>query len=148
MPPSGDPSFSPEDLSRLKAVFDGAMAGLDGVEAKRLFGCDGYFIRGNIFALVWKDGRLGLRLTDGSSHEALMALDGADPWRMGGELMRHWVLLPVGMHSKPSQLRVWVGKAWKQAGERPAKEAVTRRKAAKTIQAAVFKRLPGTTKMK
>lgn len=141
-------SFPPDDLMRLKAVFDGAMAGLDGVETKRLFGCDGYFMNGNIFALVWKDGRLGLRLTDASSHATLLAMEGADPWRMGGELMRHWVLLPVGMHTKAAQLKAWASRAWKQAAERPAKEAVTRRKAAKNIRPAVFAKVQRATKMK
>lgn len=131
----------PDDLVRLKAVFDGAMAGFEGVETKRLFGCDAYFVNGNIFGLVWKEGRLGLRLTDESSHRELMAEAGADGWRMGDRVMRHWVLLPQELHVRPAGLKDWARRAWQQALERPAKAAVTRRKRAKRVRPAVFRRL-------
>ena len=131
----------PRDLTRLKAVFDGAMAGLEGVEPKKLFGCDGYFVNGNIFGLVWKEGRLGLRLTVDEDRSELMALEGAGSWQVGPMTMKLWVLLPPGWHSQPAKLKAWSRKAYEQATERPPKESVTRRKAEKRITPAVFPRL-------
>lgn len=133
---------APDSLLRLKALFDGAMAGLEGVEAKRLFGCDGYFVNGNIFALVWKEGRLGLRFTDESSRLGLMALPGAESWSVGRSVMRRWVLVPVDLHARPAMLRRWTSQAWAEALERPPREAVTRRKGARRVRPAVFRRLP------
>jgi TfoX/Sxy family transcriptional regulator of competence genes len=129
-------------LSRLKAQFDGAMAGLDGVEAKRLFGCDGYFVRGNIFGLVWKEGRLGLRVDDADAYAAIARTPGSEPWAMGGRVMQHWVLLPVAWHGRPAALRAWCRRAWAMAAAKPEKPAVTRRLGSvRTIRKAQFRRV-------
>ena len=133
---------APEELTRLKAVFDGAMAGLDAVEPKQLFGCDGYFANGNIFGLVWKEGRLGLRLTDDADREELLALEGAGPWKVGPMTMKHWVLLPPLWHRQPAKLKQWARKAWASAMERPEKSSITgKAKGAKVIRPAVFRKL-------
>jgi|GEM_PF-1534076 hypothetical protein len=133
----------PPELSRLKAVFDGALAGLAGVEAKRLFGCDGYFVGGNIFALVWKEGRLGLRFESGESLAQVHALAGASAWEIGSKRMQQWVLLPLAMHAQPAKLRAWGQEAWSQARQRPEKVRVTRKPgAARVVKPAVFRRLP------
>jgi TfoX/Sxy family transcriptional regulator of competence genes len=130
-----------DGLVRLKAVFDGALAGLEGVEPKKLFGCDGYFVNGNLFGLVLKEGRLGLRLTQEASRDALLAQAGAEAWDEGNRAMRFWVLLPRALHSRPARLKVWARQAWQQARERPPKAAVTRGKGSKRIRPAVFRRL-------
>lgn len=132
---------SSEEMTRLKATFDGAMAGLKGVEPKKLFGCDGYFVNGNIFGLVWKEGRLGLRLTDPEQQAELLGLAGANVWKAGPMIMRHWVLLPSDWHKKPALLKEWSRVAYEHAQERPEKTAVTRKPVAKKVKPAVFKRL-------
>ena len=133
---------SPEEMTRLKATFDGAMAGLKGVEPKMLFGCDGYFVNGNIFGLVWKEGRLGLRLTDAELQAEVLELAGANVWKAGPMIMRHWVLLPPAWHKKPALLKEWSKVAYELALERPEKVAVTRKSAvAKKVKPAVFKRI-------
>jgi TfoX/Sxy family transcriptional regulator of competence genes len=130
------------DLVKLKALFDGAMAGLDGVVAKRMFGCDGYFVAGNIFGLVWKDGRLGLRLDDAEAWAQLRAFDGASGWWAGDREMRHWVLLPEAWHRQPPKLKAWAQRAYELAAARPEKASVTRRSGVtKKVRPAVFKRL-------
>lgn len=133
---------SSQDLIRLKAVLDGALAGLEGIENKTLFGCDACFVGGNIFALVWTDGRLGLRMSDAESHERLLAEDGAGPWMVDGKAVKHWVLLPVSWAAQPAQLRRWGRQAYELAKARPEKRSVTGRKGAgaKSIKAAVFKK--------
>jgi TfoX/Sxy family transcriptional regulator of competence genes len=136
------PKPSPDDMTRLKAVFDGAMAGLKDVEPKTLFGCDGYFVNGNIFGLVWKEGRLGLRLTDEERQRELLEQPGAGVWRAGPMIMRHWVLLPPDWHKKPALLKQWSRLAYELALERPEKPAVTRKSPpAKKVKPAVFKRV-------
>jgi len=133
----------PMELSRLKAAFDGALAGLAGVEAKRLFGCDGYFVGGNIFALVWKEGRLGLRFEPSEALAGAHALPGAAAWEIGSRRMPQWVLLPVALHKQPAKLRAWGRRAWAQARLRPEKLKVTRKAGAhKVVKPAVFRRLP------
>lgn len=134
---------SSEALLRLKASLDGALAGLDGVENKRLFGCDGAFVGGNIFALVWKDGRLGLRLPDEALRTGLLAEAGAEPWRMDGKAVRHWVLLPERWHADAPRLREWCRRAHALAQARPEKSRVTGKgpAAGRSVKAAVFKRI-------
>jgi TfoX/Sxy family transcriptional regulator of competence genes len=134
---------SSESLLRLKASLDGALAGLESVENKRLFGCDGAFVAGNIFALVWKDGRLGLRLPDEALQAELLAEEGAGPWRMDGKAVKHWVLLPQRWHADARRLREWCRRAYALAQARPERRKVTGKGTAGTrnIKAAVFKRL-------
>jgi TfoX/Sxy family transcriptional regulator of competence genes len=132
---------TPLGLARLKAVFDGALAGLEGVEPKRLFGCDAYFVNGNIFAVVLKEGRLGLRLTEARSRDALRALPGAEPWIVGDRAVRFWVLLPPAFHGRPARLKEWAREAWRQGVERPPGPAVSGRKGPRSIRPAVFRRL-------
>ncbi len=132
---------SMEEMTRLKATFDGAMAGLKDVEPKKLFGCDGYFVNGNIFGLVWKEGRLGLRLTDPAKQAEVLGLPGAGPWKAGPMIMRHWVLLPPDWHKKPALLKQWSQLAFELALERPEKAAVTRKTVTKRVKPAVFRRI-------
>lgn len=115
------------ELSRLRAALEGALAPLEGVEPKRLFGCDGYFVGGNIFALVWKEGRLGIRLEDPGSLAEAHALPGSASWEIGSKRMRQWVLLPEDLHSRPSELRRWGRRAWEQARARPERPRVSGR---------------------
>jgi TfoX/Sxy family transcriptional regulator of competence genes len=130
------------ELSRLKAAFDGALAGLAGVEAKRLFGCDGYFVGGNIFALVWKEGRLGLRFESDEVLAQAHGLPGSAAWEIGAKRMHRWVLLPVALHGQPANLRAWGRQAWEQACLKPEKARVTRKPGVRVVKTAVFRRLP------
>jgi|SRR5665213_1398994 len=131
----------PDEVLGLKAVIDGSMAGLEGVEAKRLFGCDGYFVNGNIFGLVWKDARLGLRFGNYESLNEVLSIAGAETWRMGNRVMGRWALLPAEWSRRPKCLRQWVAVAFKEALARPHRAAVTRRNASKRVKPAIFRRL-------
>jgi TfoX/Sxy family transcriptional regulator of competence genes len=134
-------SASFEELTKLRALLDGALAGLENVVPKRLFGCDGWFVQGNIFALVWKEGRLGFRLSDPELQAEALAFKGAGPWSVGRQEMKHWVLVPLAWHREPAKLRAWGRKAHALAHARPEKRAVTGSKTAKTVKPAVFKKL-------
>lgn len=132
-----------EELTRLKALLDGALAGLENVEPKRLFGCDGWFAGGNIFALVWKEGRLGLRLSDPDLQAEALAQPGAGPWVVDGKPVKHWVLLPTEWHRQGATLRSWGRKAHSLALARPEKSKVTGkpRNLEARIKPAVFKKV-------
>ena len=109
---------------------------LPGVSPRRMFGCDALFAYGNIYALVWKDGRIGLKLPEPSLYEELMAMPGAAPWEVGpSKAMSTWVLVPEDFHDDSEQLEVWVRRAHELASKRPPKalklKPMARPKAAK-----------------
>lgn len=95
----------------LRSLLDAACEGLEAVGWRRMFGCDAAFAGGAIFALVWKTGRVGVKLPDGKAFAAAMALAGAEPWAPGGKPMSHWVLLPESLHDDEEELAVWVRRA-------------------------------------
>lgn len=132
------------ELSRLKALFDGALAGLEGVEAKRFFGWDAYFVGGNLFAMLWREGRrLGLRLDDAGARAELGAVEGCELWSQGGRGAQSWLLLPEVWHGPGSPLKAWCRRAWLGARGRPERSAVTRKRGGpKQVRDAQFPRLP------
>lgn len=111
--------------------------GLAGVAKRRMFGCDAYFVDDAIFALIWKDGRIGVKLTEAGDYSALMAIEGAEPWSvMAGKQMSSWVLVPEEMHDDSEALTPWVRKAVAQNRGRAAQKAAkAARTAAKTTPA-------------
>ena len=105
---------SPDIIKRLETLLNEAAGGLGKVVAKKMFGCHGLFANESIFALVWKEGRIGVRLPDAPTFAALMSLKGAAPWKAGPMTMSHWVLVPAHMHADDGSLEAlssWVVKA-------------------------------------
>lgn len=98
-------------LGFLRDLLEEAAAPLPGVTHKRMFGCDALFAEGNIFALIWKTGRIGVRLPDTAAFAKLLDLDGAEPWQVGEKTMGHWLLVPEDFHDEPESLGVWVRQA-------------------------------------
>ena len=92
-------------------------ANLPRVTTRRMFGCDAFLAGGAIFAMVWREGRIGLRLPDELLPE-LRALPGADPWRHRDMVVRQWVLVPESFHDDPDGLAPWVRKAHAAALDR------------------------------
>lgn len=108
------------DRAELDALYDlleAAAGPLPEVARRRMFGCDALFAQGNIFALIWKTQRIGVRLPDPAAYAEAMARPGAEPWRVdaGVKPMAHWVLLPEGDHEEPEVLATWVARAHGQA---------------------------------
>ena len=81
--------------------------------------------------MVWREGRIGLRLPDDLLPE-LRALPGADPWRHLDMVVRQWVLVPESFHDDTDGLAPWVRKAHAAAlvrggtGRPPRRVATTR----------------------
>ncbi|HZW87934.1 MAG TPA: TfoX/Sxy family protein [Myxococcaceae bacterium] len=128
-------------LLELRSRLDDLTTGLPQVTVRRMFGCDAFLAGGAIFAMVWREGRIGLRLPDELLPE-LRALPGADPWRHRDMVVRQWVLVPESFHDDTDGLASWVHKAHAAALDRgpashrrprtPAKTARPRRKHATT----------------
>lgn len=117
------------ELAWLKERLDAAVAGLGDVTVKRMFGCDAYFREGKIFAMVWKEGRLAVKLTDATSHDALAAVRGVQPWSPGGKMvMTSWLLVPSAWNEDEDALRPWVERAYAQVTD--SKKPAARKKPA------------------
>ncbi|HET9037070.1 MAG TPA: TfoX/Sxy family protein [Myxococcaceae bacterium] len=97
-------------LLELRSRLDDVTSGLPQVSVRRMFGCDAFLAGGAIFAMVWREGRIGLRLPDELLPE-LRALPGADPWRHRDMVVRQWVLVPEAFHDDADGLAPWVRKA-------------------------------------
>jgi TfoX/Sxy family transcriptional regulator of competence genes len=104
-----------EAAERLDARLDAAAGRLDDVVAKRLFGCHALFRSKAVFALVWKTGRIAVKLPDPARHRELLQIEGAEPW-VAHAVMAHWVLVPEDIQSNARQLAKWVTVAHELAG--------------------------------
>ncbi len=107
------------DLELLRALVETAAEGLSAVRRRRIFGCDALFADAEVFALVWREGRIAVKLTDEKSFGELIDQTGAALWKPGGTAMAHWILLPPKMHEDKKTLRRWVHRAHAQATRSP-----------------------------
>lgn len=98
-------------------LVEASTAGLKDISLRRLFGCDAFFVGEHIFVLLWKDGRIGVKLRDAGAHARLLALPGAEPWRMGPKVAAHWVLVPEEMHDDSEALTPWIREAYREVRE-------------------------------
>lgn len=98
-------------------LVEASTAGLKDISLRRLFGCDAFFVGEHIFVLLWKDGRIGVKLRDAGAHARLLALPGAEPWRMGGKVAANWVLVPEEMHDDSEALTPWIREAYREVRE-------------------------------
>jgi TfoX/Sxy family transcriptional regulator of competence genes len=99
----------------LFGLLEEAAAPLPGVAHKRMFGCDALFAEGNIFGMIWKEDRIGLKFPNKDLYGQLMALEGSAPWTVGEKVMGGWVLAPEAFHDDNAQLTKWVRLAHSQA---------------------------------
>lgn len=120
-------------LVHLKGLLDTAAEPLAGVTWRRMFGCDAAFARDQIFGLIWKDGRIGLKLPEASAE--LLEMPGASPWAPGGTAMRHWVLVPEELHDDEEELARWVARAHSLALLAPPKPSKAAAKGTKGTKA-------------
>ncbi len=119
-----------EFIAELEKALAAAAKGLSQVTDKKMFGCHALWVNGNVFALVWKHGRIGLKLPDEKSYQTLMSLSGSAPWKAGPMQMAHWVLVPESFHQKTGELKKWAAKAHAQCSvlEKKAKPKVSKKR--------------------
>ena len=99
---------TPESLEKLWVLLQGASEDLRAVTKRKMFGCQAVFANGNIFALIWKTGRIGVKITDPGLFLELMATNGSDPWVAGDRTMSNWILLPESFHRREDMITEWV----------------------------------------
>jgi TfoX/Sxy family transcriptional regulator of competence genes len=96
-------------LLELRSRLDDLTTGLPQTSVRRMFGCDAFLAGGAIFAMVWREGRIGLRLPDDLLPE-LRAL----PARTPGVTGTWWcgrVLVPESFHDDSDGLASWDGRS-------------------------------------
>jgi TfoX/Sxy family transcriptional regulator of competence genes len=103
--------MSKQKIAELEEGLNSAAEALSKVTSKKMFGCHALWANGNVFALVWKHGRIGVKLPDSEQYETLMKVKGSEPWKAGPMQMSHWVLVPESFHGKSAELKKWVAKA-------------------------------------
>lgn len=108
---SPTPLAAADDRAALWKTLREAAAPLRDVDEKKMFGCEALFANGAIFALVWKTGRIGVKLPEESRYGALLSQKGAEPWRAGPMVMAHWVLVPSAVERDLKKLAPWVAEA-------------------------------------
>ncbi|HPH65295.1 MAG TPA: TfoX/Sxy family protein [Kofleriaceae bacterium] len=120
--------------AELSELFAETVSRLPSVVKKRMFGCDAFFRSGQIFGLIWKTGRIGVRVPDEPQFAQLMAIDGSEPWQVydkpGAKPMAHWVLVPESFHDDTAELAQWVGVAYQLAASQVATVEFTKKKPA------------------
>ena len=105
--------------SYLKELLEEASARLPLVTQKRMFGSNGFFANGKVFALTW-DGRVVLKVKHDAVHAQLLAMAGAKPWSpmpSRESAMKHWVLVSEDLHEHADDLSVFVKQAHADAIE-------------------------------
>ena len=95
------------------------LAGLEGVEEKRLFGGVGFLLNGNLCAGVWKDS-LVLRLGPDQAGDALRQ-PSVSEFAPAGRPMRGWVLVAPDGIEGDGRLDEWLVRAGTFVSGLPAK---------------------------
>lgn len=113
---------SPSVIADLEMRLDAAAKTLAFVDGKKMFGCHALWAKGNVFAMVWKEGRIAVKLPDEKDYARLIALKGSGPWKAGPKVFAHWVLVPAELAEDKPGLRRWVARAHELAlaGDAPA----------------------------
>ena len=117
-----------EIRGHLKELVEQSALKLPAVSHRKMFGCDAWFSRGQIFSLIWKTGRVAVRLPEAKAYADALALAGADVWSVAAKMkpMAHWVLLPEGYNDDEEEVEAWVKRAHQLA--KPAVKAPAAKK--------------------
>jgi hypothetical protein len=117
------PTYEP-----LRTMLEICSASLPGVRPKKMFGCDAFFAGNQIFALVWKTGRIGVKLPDAAAFTEIMSMPGSAPWSIGKMSMSQWVLVPERMHTDREALTPVLAFAHAAAQKGAAKKKIAPKK--------------------
>jgi len=114
------PKHNEETLERL-------MAGVPGVNKRKMFGCPVWFVNGNMLTGAHQES-IFLRLCEADQEEILTkhaAVTNFAP--MPGRIMREYVDIPVSVYGSEDEFGLWLKKALDYVGSLPVKEPKTRR---------------------
>lgn len=128
--------------AHLTELLERATEGLDGVTRKRMFGSEGFFVFGKVFALEWDD-RLIFKLPDDATSRQFAAL-GAEGWSptKKSKPMSHWLIAPESFNDDDEATRTWAHKAYQlvKAAQAQAKPARPKKKASAPRRAKATRR--------
>jgi TfoX/Sxy family transcriptional regulator of competence genes len=113
---------APDKLIR---IFANAIAGLPGIEPRRMFGYPCAFVNGQMFVGVFQD-HLMLRLSD-DDRAQFLKLPGAKPFApMPGRVMKEYVEVPADILSAEAKLKTWLKRGLVYAQTLPPKAKKTK----------------------
>jgi TfoX/Sxy family transcriptional regulator of competence genes len=99
----------PKAPEELQERFETAVAGIDGLEQRQMFGFPAGFIGGNLTTSLHRESWI-VRLPDAQRQERLdVGWAAFEP--MPGRPMRGYVALPDEVAADPDQARIWVERA-------------------------------------
>ena len=128
--------------AHLTELLERATEGLDGVTRKRMFGSEGFFVFGKVFALEWDD-RLIFKLPDDATSREFAALGGVG-WSPTPKSrpMTHWLIAPESFNDDDEATRTWAVKAYQlvKAAQSAGKAARPKQKAPAPPRAKAKKR--------
>jgi TfoX/Sxy family transcriptional regulator of competence genes len=114
------PTFSKPSQHTL-AVFERAVARMDGIERRTMFGYPSAFANGNMAACVFQD-RIMVRLSE-TDRAAALELPGAKSFEPSpGRPMREYVDFPRAVLDDPSSIEDWMRRGVAYAAGLPAKK--------------------------
>lgn len=93
----------------MAGLLEDAMAGLDGVTRRRMFGALAFFVDGEMFALVGEEG-IVLKLSEPDRAEAL-AMPESAVFAPGGPPMKALIVLSADILDSAPILADWVGRS-------------------------------------
>ncbi|MEE9190219.1 MAG: TfoX/Sxy family protein [Candidatus Neomarinimicrobiota bacterium] len=105
----------------LELRINDSIAGLEGVEIKKMFGGVGFLIHGKMFCGIHKD-YLILRLSEDDALTALEELVNSRPFDITGRPMKGWVMVPPpGIPDDGLEFRMWISRTREFASSLPPK---------------------------
>jgi hypothetical protein len=108
-------------IAHLQELVHQKIGGIRGIVRRKALASDGWFVGGSLVALVNRDARIVVKLTEKAAQDELLAIDGAEGWRIGKKApMRAWILLPESMHDDDEALGYWLKRAIAAAAAPPA----------------------------
>jgi len=103
-----------------KYLFDliiNEMSEFPDVQTGKFFGLDVLKFRDRTFSMIWKEGRVGVKILDKELNQKLALTKGANHWVTSGKTMSQWVLAPHEFNEDIISLKKWLVLAYTDASE-------------------------------
>lgn len=85
------------------------------VDTGKFFGLDVLKVRGKTFAMIWKEGRIGVKVLNKKTNSMLASTVDASHWVTSGRTMAQWVLAPHEYNDDIVSLKKWLVLAYNDA---------------------------------
>ncbi|MBL1294618.1 MAG: hypothetical protein COB61_012220 [Thiotrichales bacterium] len=91
------------------------MAEYSAIGTGKFFGLDVLKVQGETFAMVWKEGRVGVKILNKELNAKLVSTKEANHWVTSGKTMSQWVLAPYEYNEDITALKKWLLLAYNDA---------------------------------